>query len=85
MLSTNNVTIFLNEEIFPGKKEEFKTKNLYSKYKTWCKKRGLYAYYGRNKFYEMIKLSTRIRFEHQSDGDYFIIGLDNMKNFKMPF
>lgn len=85
MISTNNVVAFLNREIFTADEDEYKTNELYKKYKDWCNKEKVQIQYGRNKFYDLMKLYPRIKMSHRSNGDFFIFELDYAKDFKMPF
>ena len=79
--SMNIIAKFLNEEIFPGNKQELKTSVLYDRYKKWNRqdpneKRDRYS---KNKFYRILKLGRRIHFKHTITGDYFIFDLDKEK------
>jgi Cdc6-like AAA superfamily ATPase len=72
----NTVLQFLCEAIYPCDNDEFRSKEIYEMYKEWCRNEDTRKPYGKNKFYELIKLEPRIIHRHMSTGDYFIIKLD---------
>jgi len=84
----NTITQFLYEIVYPGEEEIIKSNILYDSYKNWCKDESNAKPYGKNKFYEMLKLEPRVEHKHLAMGDYFKFEL-NIKsidtNFEMPF
>jgi len=70
-MNQNLIKQFLNEEIFTDKKNEYRAKELYDKYKVWSARFDKIPY-GRNKFFDLIKLEPCAEFKHRTSGDYFI-------------
>jgi phage/plasmid-associated DNA primase len=77
LIRSNTITQFLYEQIFPATETSYPSKELYDKYKDWCKDEESRKPYGKNKFYEMLKLEPRVTHKHYSTGDYFKFELDN--------
>jgi hypothetical protein len=83
LISSNTVSQFFAEEIFPalpadGSTLEYRPKQLYDLYKQWCVGEDRKAY-GKNKFYEMAKLDPSVEFKHFSFGDFFVVKNDEME------
>jgi putative DNA primase/helicase len=72
IIQSNSITQFLYEVIYCGEETSYLRKELYDKYKNWCKEEDRHQY-GRNNFYEKLKLESRIKAVHILDGDYFKI------------
>lgn len=83
---SNTVLQFLCEVIYPGDNKEIHSPEIYEMYKKWCKDEITNKPFGKNKFYEMLKLEPRVTHKHLSIGDYFIIKLNpKAEKFKIPF
>ena len=75
----NDISNFLDREIFTDERSEYKANELYLQYKFYCDDYERTQPIGKNKFYSILKLGKRIKFQHRIDGDYFIFELDNEK------
>jgi hypothetical protein len=76
VISSSSITQFLHEEIYCGSVDSYRPKVLYDMYSDWCVEEKRTAY-GRNNFYEKLKLEDRITFVHTRDGDIVRIKLDD--------
>jgi phage/plasmid-associated DNA primase len=88
LIKSNTITQFLHEEILSGTENEYKAKELYDQYKDWCKDEEARKPYGKNKFYDMLKLEPRVTFEHKIYGDYFVFELNEpteLEEMDIPF
>lgn len=76
VINSSSISQFLHEEIYSGSTMTFSPKEIYDLYKEWCKENDVTSHYGRNNFYDKLKLEERIEFSHTSMGDLFIVEVD---------
>ncbi len=76
VISSSSITQFLHDEIYCNAIDAYRPKLLYDLYCDWCIEEKRTAY-GRNNFYEKLKLEERITFIHTRDGDIFKVKLDD--------
>lgn len=72
IIQSNSITQFLHEIIYPRDEQQYSPRKIYDEYKDWCKEEDRRVY-GRNNFYEKLKLESRIEFKHTVNGDAFLI------------
>jgi len=77
LIRSNTITQFLYEKIFLGTETSYPSKELYDNYKDWCKEEETRKPYGKNKFYEMLKLEPRVEHKHMASGDHFKFELND--------
>ena len=75
LIHSNSISQFLHEEIYPSSNNLYRPKEIYDLYTAWCDSEKRKSY-GRNSFYEKLKLEDRIDFDHSRNGDMFIVWTD---------